>query len=110
MNYDRLPAHMQGDARAYVERGFPQGGFLTAVLSNDLVGAFSSADSVNAWAMQDWATWLYNDAPEQCHGSPEKVQAWIGRGGLQGNGAEAQKPKVLTEDDDTGEYPLSRAD
>ena len=36
MNYDKLPAHMQEAARGYVEDGAVVGGFLTALLSNNL--------------------------------------------------------------------------
>jgi hypothetical protein len=82
MTYDRLPAHMQDTARLYVERGIPGGSFFTAVVSNDLVGAFARADDINTAAMRDWVMWLHNDAPVGCYGSPEHVREWIARGGL----------------------------
>jgi hypothetical protein len=79
-----LPAHMQDTARRYVERGIPGGHFFTAVICNDLLGAFGRADDENAAAMRDWAMWLYNDAPVGCFGSREKMQAWVEAGGLEG--------------------------
>lgn len=85
IRYDRLPEHMQDDARAYVERGRLSGGFFRAVIGNQLVEAFGRADGVNAAAMQDWARWLYNDAPSACWGSPEKISAWIDSGGMTGS-------------------------
>lgn len=83
-DYHRLPAHMQNTARLYVERGIPGGSFFTAVVSNDLLGAFARADDVNASAMRDWAMWLYNDAPCGCSGSPGAVADWVKCGGIRG--------------------------
>ena len=74
--YDRLPEAMQEHARDYVEKHQEVGGFLTAVLSNDLVGAFARADRDNLAAMGDWTLWLFNDIPSACWGTPEKVRAW----------------------------------
>lgn len=82
--YDRLPEHMRETARLYVENGYQGGSFFTAVVSNDLRGAFANADDVNAAAMREWVMWLYNDAPCGCHGSPEHVREWIKAGGLVG--------------------------
>jgi len=84
ISYSRLPEHMQDGARRYVERGIPPGSFLTAVLENDLLGAFKRADDENAACMRDWASWLYNECPAGAQGSPEKVAAWIASGGLNG--------------------------
>jgi hypothetical protein len=79
VDYSILPEHMRDVARGYVERGYPPGGFLRAVLANDLVGAFGRADGPNAHCMGDWATWLFNEAPSACWGSSEKVTAWLAR-------------------------------
>jgi hypothetical protein len=84
LSYDRLPAHMREGARLYVERGIEPGGFLFAVLSNDLLGAYERADDVNTFAMRAWAAWLHDECPLGAQGSPEKVRAWIGRGGMLG--------------------------
>ena len=83
-NYDRLPEHMRGGARRYVEQGIRPGDFLNAVLCNDLKAAFSRADDINTTAMRDWVMWMYNDVPSPCQGSPEAVKAWVERGGLDG--------------------------
>lgn len=80
--YDRLPEHMRGGARRYIESGIPPGGFLAAVLGNDLAGAFSQADSTNLQAMGAWARWLHNDIPRSAWGSPAKVTAWCEAGGM----------------------------
>lgn len=77
--YDRLPEHMRDGARLYVEHHIEPGGFLRAVLENDLVLAAGKADSVNAAALRDWAVWLYCDCPSELWGSKTKVNAWLAK-------------------------------
>ena len=84
-----IPAHMLNSVRLYVLRGVPPGGFLTAVLSNDLSGAAGKADDENFAALGSWARFLYNYVPSGCHGSTAKVDAWISKGGLEAREAEA---------------------
>lgn len=73
-----LPVHMHGAISRYIARGIPPGSFLTAVLSNDLMGAFGKADDDNRGALFEWVRFIYQYAPVGCHGSPEKVRAWRG--------------------------------
>ena len=42
-----VPSHMHEGIVAYIETGRPVGGFLTALLSNDLMGALGKADLQN---------------------------------------------------------------
>lgn len=65
--------------RRYVEKGIPTGGFLQAVLENDLMGSFGRADKENRGAMWEICNYVYNDIPSSCHGSPEKVKAWLNK-------------------------------
>ena len=76
-NYDRLPEHMRDGARLYIEQGIAPGGFLTAVLCNDLAGAASRADGVNQRYLFDWAQWLYNEIPSEAWGSEDTVNTWM---------------------------------
>lgn len=85
---DTLPEHMRHGIRGWIEHGHHIGGFLTALLSNDLMGAFAHADDVNTEAMGIWVTYLYNYAPSGCYGSPAKVEAWSAHRGLEGIKAE----------------------
>ena len=75
---DTLPL---GDSvLAYFEQRRPTGDFLAAVLSNDLIGAYSHADDSNTRAMRDYVFWLYNYAPGRSSGvwgSREAVAAWL---------------------------------
>ena len=47
MNLDLIPDHMHGAVIRYVEDGIEPGGFLEAVLCNDLKGAVMRADAIN---------------------------------------------------------------
>lgn len=77
MNYARLPEHLRGGMKRYIEQYCPTGGFLEAVLENNLVEAFGRADEVNRERMFDIVNFLYNEAPADCWGSPAKVEAWL---------------------------------
>jgi hypothetical protein len=59
------------------------GGFVNAILENDLVEAYSRADSSNTRIMEVYARWLHNDAPG---GSwrKENFESWAEQGGLIG--------------------------
>ena len=55
-----------------------QGGFITAVLENNLVEAFNKADRKNLNALDDIVKYIYNHLPFECWGSIEKVEKWEG--------------------------------
>lgn len=63
--------------RMYVEHRIPTGGFLEAVLKNDLFGAYSRADLENTKRMQEIVVYIYNHIPIECYGSAEKVYRWL---------------------------------
>ena len=77
-----IPASMLGKLQAYVDRGEPVGGFLAAVLCNDLKEAVFRADSVNRSVLPDYVRLMYWDMPSQAHGSREKMDAWVAKMGL----------------------------
>ena len=86
INYDKVPVNgrLANSVKMYIEEGIDGGGFLFALLSNNLGQAFCRADSDNTKAMKEWVMFLYNQAPSDCWGSKEKVQAWIKDGGTTG--------------------------
>src|ERR1017187_2246956 len=61
----------------YVQQGIPTGGFLRAVLSNDLMNAFGRADDQNAATLFHICAYIYNELPSACHGSEKVVDAWM---------------------------------
>lgn len=78
--WDMVPERMRESIRAYVEERRPIGGFLTALLSNNLMNATLRADDENRAALADWVGFLYEYAPANCWGSPEIVAAWLAKG------------------------------
>ena len=74
-----IPGYMQGGLIRYFENRVPPGGFLIAVLENDLVRAFDHADPQNQAAMHGYVMWLYNAAPGRPNGwgSPNAVREWL---------------------------------
>lgn len=72
-----IPPHMLRNLAGYVERHEPVGGFLQAVLENDLKEACGRADSGNLHILWAYVAYLYNEAPSACWGSPAKVAAWL---------------------------------
>ncbi len=73
-----LPEHMRDGTKLYIEQGIPPGGFLTAVIENDLVEACGRADHINKRKLTDIVSWFYNVAPSNCWGSPRNFQLWRG--------------------------------
>lgn len=79
-----VPEHIQGAFDRYVQKGIGPGGFVTAVLENNLKEAFSRADSINLAHMHEIVMYCYWEIPSACWGSPEKVAKWMEDGGLEG--------------------------
>lgn len=73
----QVPPHDWDGLIRYVEDHIEPGGFLLAVLKNDLKDACAKADDINQRALFNIVNWLYNWAPEVCWGSPVRVEAWI---------------------------------
>lgn len=61
----------------YVESGVPTGGFLYAVLSNNLRESYRCADDDNREALLEIVQYLWNNVPAICWGSPQRVAFWI---------------------------------
>jgi len=50
------------------------------VLENDLMEACVRADCINIHRLHDFCLFLYNYAPMDCYGSPERVRKWLKKG------------------------------
>lgn len=77
-----IPDYMQNSLARYIMEGTPVGGFLMALLSNDLRKTFEKADEVNQQRVYNYVMFLYNDAPGGCWGSKEIVKGWIAHQGM----------------------------
>ena len=72
-----IPKHTLGGIKRYVENRIPPGGFLTAVLENNLRKSFGQADKENREALFEIVCHCYKELPYNCWGSPEKVKNWL---------------------------------
>jgi hypothetical protein len=77
LNIHKIPEHMRSGIKMYLLEGIEPGGFLFSVLSNDLKGAFSRADSVNKLHLKDWVEFMVWHLPADAQGSPENVISWM---------------------------------
>jgi hypothetical protein len=84
LNYNALPHHIAGGVRRYIESGEDVGGFLRAVICNDLRQAFGRADSTNRARMYDIVQFFWHEAPAPCWGSPQSLERWQQHQGMQG--------------------------
>lgn len=77
---DTLPEHMRYGMQAWIEHGRDShpGSFLTAILSNDFMGAIGRADEENIRALRNYAVYLYSYAPAGCFGSVQNFLSWKG--------------------------------
>jgi len=89
-----LPKHMAQSMIDYFQIGWHPGGFLSAVLANDLVGAFAHADATNKPRIGDFINWLYWHAPGRPFGwgSYEAIDKWVAA-------AEVEREKDATKDE-----------
>ena len=75
-----IPGYMRSSVIGYLTGEQPYvGGFLDALLKNDLRRTVIRADPQNAECLSVWIRFLINHAPSQCWGSPDKVSAWQDR-------------------------------
>jgi len=85
MMYDEeAPEEARGTMDRFTDKGTPPGGFIRAVLANDLTGAFETADDINSANMKAIVSYAYCHVPYAARGSYEKVAAWIERRGKDG--------------------------
>lgn len=63
--------------KRWVEQGIEPGGFLRAVICNDLREATARADRFNRRKLFEYVEWLYNEAPSACWGSETRYNNWI---------------------------------
>lgn len=78
-----IPEHTMYALNQYVKHGQPVGGFLEAVLTNDLVGAFDYADDEHQACMLDLLRHIRLKIPARCWGDRENLIEWIKHRGLE---------------------------
>lgn len=73
-----IPDEINDSIRRYVKHRVPVGGFLRAVLANDLYLAVMRADIVNRMCLRDIVECV-DGLPRECRGSFEAVDAWLAK-------------------------------
>lgn len=74
---ETVPGHLHGGIILYIENGIEPGGFLQAVVQNDLREALGRADHINRDRLWDIVSWFWNYAPSSCWGSVETYNDWM---------------------------------
>ena len=100
MDFKDCPVeYMAAGMERYVRLGIEPGGFMKAVLCNDLHEAVSRADATNQRNLAAWVKWCYNNLPNEAWGSPERYSQWVKKAGQCG---QAGREIVITEEDIAG--------
>lgn len=76
--YAGIPETTMESLVAYRDQRRVTGGFLYAVLTNDLKRAVASADRENMAALKQITTWVSCQMPMGAQGSKEAVAEWLG--------------------------------
>jgi hypothetical protein len=79
LNYTTLPQHLREGMQRYLEDRIRPGGFLVAVLENDLMGAVRRADQDSLAFLDRIMMDFMIDVPPVAWGSPQKVERWLAR-------------------------------
>jgi len=80
----KIPLVTFNGLERYVIKGIRPGGYLNAVICNNLFQALGQADQHNRHAIGTLATFINSKCPAACFGNPELVQDWIDQDGLAG--------------------------
>ena len=77
MAYEKVPERIKESLHRYVIYGIMPGGFLSAVLENNLMAAVHLASGDCREGFFEIASYIWNELPLVCHGSADKVRAWM---------------------------------
>lgn len=83
IDYSGLPEGLRDSMKRYIEQRTPTGGFLRAVLENNLMAAVARADIYNRAQLCGICQWVFNYCPQSAWGSPAKVRAWLAKVGAE---------------------------
>lgn len=75
--YAIIPPLTQFALVRYVEDRIATGGFLNAVLTNNLFSAIAKADESNVQALRAIVRYIYNEMPGNCWGDAKTVKEWL---------------------------------
>ncbi len=87
-----VPSGLRSGLIRHILVGGTVGGFLTALLENDLMEAVPRADSGSLAGLRELCQFVHGYTPRDCHGSREIVRAWRDQGGLIGHAEDEAAP------------------
>lgn len=76
MAYGAAPNGTGPAFQRWIEEGILPGGFLQAILANDLYTAVCRADATNLYLLREYYWWLTEHAPPACFGSVQSLKNW----------------------------------
>lgn len=79
VDYSLIPERIMNNILGYVEGTEMPGGFLYAVLSNDLFKSIAKADDEVLKMLPLIVHYIHWQVPSACHGSPEHVKEWMNK-------------------------------
>lgn len=86
----------------YLVHGIEPGGFFTAVLANDWMGAIQRCHPANTIeSLKSISKWINEYMPKQCHGSYKKVDDWTDTGETYRRSVLEKQGLIFTEKDET---------
>lgn len=76
-DYRLIPQRILISLYEYVNNRQQTGGFLAAVLCNDLFAAIGKADKESLAAIREIVVFIHMEVPSPCYGNAAAVDAWI---------------------------------
>lgn len=77
MDEYQIPDYILASIKRYTHNRIAPGGFLYAVLSNNLFESFGRSHTTSLEALPEIIKYLYNEVPMACWGSSKKVEDWL---------------------------------
>lgn len=76
-DYEKCPERYRKAFHNYIEEHTPTGDCFKAILANNLREALGRADDQTEKDLRAIVIFLMNEAPAECWGTREKVDAWL---------------------------------
>lgn len=94
-DYTNVPEHIRDGLENYLIHGIEPGGFLMAVLTNNLYGAVYRADATNVTRIYHIVCFLHT-LPSICFGNKEIVYMWMNdAGGIRSNYSKRMREQTI---------------
>lgn len=82
-----VPVRLHDGIVRWIVSGIQPGSFLSAALANDLMFATCRASGLVIEELRTLMQWAFNEAPNDCWGSYEKMKAWAKQKSIENSAA-----------------------